>query len=142
MIRGKPWNLAAERCRIERITRCILRIPVMKWIIRILGLTMERITSQVYIFFHFALSFLHNFCSPFFSPPLRGKKKHGRSLFFLSFLFLPLSPSLPLSLSLSLSLFLPPSLPPYHPHIMDRGEGYCEQKFHGVLTNSLILTTP
>ena len=53
LIRGRPWNLAAERCRIERITRCILRTPVMKRIIRSSGLGMERIAAQVYIFFHF-----------------------------------------------------------------------------------------
>jgi hypothetical protein len=58
MIRGKPWNLAGERCRIERTTRCILRIPVMKRIIRSwdLGMTLARIATQVYIFFHFGSS--------------------------------------------------------------------------------------
>jgi hypothetical protein len=59
MIRGKPWNLAADRCRIERITRCILRIPVMKRIIGSLDLGMERIAVQVYIFFHFGFLLKH-----------------------------------------------------------------------------------
>jgi hypothetical protein len=45
MILGKSWNLAADR--IERITRCILRIPVMKRIIRNLG---RGCSAGLYIF--------------------------------------------------------------------------------------------
>ena len=51
LIRGGSWNSSPEGCKIERFARCVLRTLVMQWIIRSLGLGMEGIAAQVYIFF-------------------------------------------------------------------------------------------
>ncbi len=37
LVRGRPWNSSAERCKIERFARCVLRTLVMQRIIRSLG---------------------------------------------------------------------------------------------------------
>ena len=76
LIRGEPWNSSPERWKIERFGRCVMRTLVMQRIIRSLGLGMEGIAAQVYIFFHFgSIPCRHAITIVFFKKKLKKKVK-------------------------------------------------------------------